>query len=472
MYAFILLLSIIAIVYVASQDSEGFKTLHKPNIIPPAVCPPGTSSFPAKGEQDRSINLDAVKPFTMPGELPIAGYSQIAASSPLPYQDTTLIKASRQQLGSLLEMLKGFMAFEAQELADKSDPSIQLPLQNAKSDLHVVQREVDVMNRSPGIQSTLTLTNLNEMYSNLAYLQQKVRLEGAAGSGIREGFQNPSAVASPQDLKDFIGRIQGEILRLSASGTTDPIMNARVKALTDMKANIQQIIDQVNKGTMNVADIPVMKSDIDRALPILGTPSEPLPQVIKQFGLPAGLANMLPSSLQKDPQTMQQINTLINTYGKQFIDGVSATFQVKYTPPNVFKSTIDQTGFPSAGDLNNVSNAKFIPSDQGTVTDILAQFPQDAGRGPIRGTSHGPVQGPNKAPAHFDWKQRAKEIETQVKARGLKPEDFGITGITNPSKEFSWKGYARMICTRLQATMDPGLPETCGCPPMDWRGWR
>ena len=43
---------------------------------------------------------------------------------------------------------------------------------------------------------------------------------------------------------------------------------------------------------------------------------------------------------------------------------------------------------------------------------------------------------------------------------------------TKVSNEFSWKGYARMICTRLQATMDPSLPETCGCPAMDWPGWR
>ena len=472
MYAFVLLLSIVAIVYVASQNSEGFKTLNKPNNIPPVVCPPGSSSIPAKGELDRSINLNNVKPHSIPGEMPTAPYQQIAASSPLPYQDTTLIKANMVQLNSLLEMLKSFMAFEAQELADKSDPSIQLPLQNAKSDLHVVQREVEVMNRSPGIQSTLTLTNLNEMSSNLAYLQQKVRLEGAAQSGSKsEGFQNQ--VATQQDLKEFIGRIQGEIMRLSASGTNDPIMNSRVKALTDMKANVQQIIDQVNKGAIHATEIPIMKSDIEKALPILGKPSEPLPQVIKSLKLPAGLANALPSSLQKDPQTMQQINSLISTYGKQFIDGVSATFQVSYRPQNHCNSTIDKSGFPSVDDLNNVSNAQFMPVDYGIITDHQAQLPEDAGRGPIRGSSHGPVQGPNRGPAHFDWKQRAKEIEDQVRQRGLKPEDYGIMNkITTRSKEFSWKGYARMICTRLQATMDPGLPETCGCPPMDWKGWR
>jgi hypothetical protein len=28
------------------------------------------------------------------------------------------------------------------------------------------------------------------------------------------------------------------------------------------------------------------------------------------------------------------------------------------------------------------------------------------------------------------------------------------------------------VCTRLQASFDPGLPEYCGCPPVDWAGWR
>jgi len=39
------------------------------------------------------------------------------------------------------------------------------------------------------------------------------------------------------------------------------------------------------------------------------------------------------------------------------------------------------------------------------------------------------------------------------------------------SGDFSWKGYAKMICTRLAATMDTGLPVACGCPPGDWKGW-
>jgi hypothetical protein len=340
------------------------------------------------------------------------------------------------------------------------------------------------------------------MSSNLAYLQQQVRLTGAAGTlqgpinEFEEGFitiptkpNGPNAtakanatrgqVATIEDLRDFIGKIQGEILRLSASGTNDPIIKSRVAALTDMKANIQQIIDQVEKGTLMAVEIPVMKNDLDRAFPILGKPGEPLPDIIKTLGLPKGLANALPSSVQKDPQTMRQINMLVDKYADQIINGVSASFSVKYTSPNEANSgsngsqqiiqrsvpssqpsTIDKTGYPSVADLSSVSNTMFMPvGGDAPVTDQLAARPTDAGRGP----------------SHFDWKARAKQIEDQIKQRGLNPTDFGIDPkltTADRSKEFSWKGYAKMICTRLQATMDPALPETCGCPPMDWKGWR
>ena len=65
----------------------------------------------------------------------------------------------------------------------------------------------------------------------------------------------------------------------------------------------------------------------------------------------------------------------------------------------------------------------------------------------------------------------SKILVNQIKKRGLNPADFGVIS-QKVSDDFSWKGYTRMICTRLEATMDPSLPETCGCPPMNWPGWR
>ena len=484
---FVLLFVLIVIYLFASSDAmEGFDPMNQmpshtvkvpvskvPVLVPPPPATTDTANKAITKTLTDSSNCNTmtgkatVSPRLVPGDIPVAPYQQIGATNPLPYQDTTLIKANRQQLISLLELLKGFLAFEAQELSEKSDPTIQLPLATARSDFQVLQNEVSVLNRNPGVQPTITLSHLNDMNSNLAFLQQQVRLMGSAGTlqgpiyqFTEEGFQGTQGPATLEDLEAFVTRIQGEILRLSASGTTDPTMTSRVAALTQMKNDVQTIVDQVNKGTLMRVEIPIMKDDIDKALPILGKPSEPLPQLLKAAKLPAGLANALPSNVQKDPDTMREISKLVDKYGDQIVKGITATFQVKYAPAESHQrnSTIDQTGFPSLNDLANVSNAKFIPNDSGApVTDRLAALPAQAGRGP----------------SHFDWKQRAKEIEAQIKKRGLKPADFGMMQEGSKiSADFSWKGYARMICTRLQATTDPSLPETCGCPPMNWKGWR
>ena len=472
MFTFLSLLFVLIVIFLLTSQKDHFKDVPPTHTVQIPTVPPATALLPGSSEKAAPESVADVAPYTLPGEIPLAPYGQVATMSPLPYQDTTMIKANRQQILSLLEMLKGFLAFEAQQLTEKSDPSIQLPLSNARSDFQVLQNAVDLLNRNPGLQPTMTMTTLNEMSSNLAYLQEQVRLSGSAGSlqgptnQFTEGFTS-STKATLKDLTEFVGRIQGEIIRLSASGTTDPIVNSRVSALTNLKNDVQGIITKLNNNSMQPNEVPILKSDIDKALPLLGNPSRPLGEIIKTLGLPPGLANILPANLIKDPETKQYIGSLIDKYAEQIVNGVSASFNVKYTAPGeastsesqrAASSTIDTLGFPSMADLNNVSNAKFAPYDSGSpVTDHLAPTPSDAGRGP----------------SQFDWKQRSKEIEAQVKQRGLQPADFGIMPEgTKTSSDFSWKGYARMMCTRLQATSDPSLGITCGCPPMDWKGWR
>lgn len=486
MFAFLALLFILMVIYFftsTNEINEGFNPVntspsHKVN-IPINIIPPAISAPPVRNTDESNV-----MPSNLPGQLPIAPYEQIAAMSPLPYQDTTLIKANRQQLIDTLELLKGFLAFEAQEISERSDPTIQLPLNTARGDFHTLQSQVEVLNRNPGLQPSITLSHLNEISSNLAYLQREVRLIGAAGpiqgpiyeftQQVNEGFEDNGQIATPDDLKEFVTRISSEIIRLQASGTTDPNMNARVVALTQMRNQVNTILEQVQTGALMSVEIPIMKSDIDKAFPVLGKMDQPLPQIIKTFGLPRGLANLLPPNVSKNPEVSREINKLVDKYAETVVNGLSGQVSLKYTSPREVEkarnmnSTIDKTGFPSMSDLNNTNNTYFMPngnksqtdlsfSGKSSVTDKLAPKPQDAGRGP----------------SHFDWKTRAKEIEDQVRKRGLNQNDFGIMQQnTKVSDDFSWKGYARMICTRLQATMDPSLPETCGCPPMDWNGWR
>lgn len=475
-YSFFAFVVILLVVYqwssMASKEGFDSKQVRLPTTVP--VSP---------------VLTDPVQPSSLPGPLPVAPYQEIASMSPLPYQDTTQIKANRQQLVSLLEMLKGFLAFEAQHLSERSDPTIQLPLQTARSDFQELQSQVSVLNRNPGLQPTITMKHMNDMSSNLAFLQNQVRLIGAAGplqgptNEFAEGFTVPQSraktgTASIAELNDAMSRIQGEIVRLSASGTTDPLIQKRVATLTNIKNDIKTIVDQVTANTLTASEIPIKSSDIKNMLPMLGNMSQPLPQLIQENKLPQGLGNLLPKSAQQDPETMRQINRLVDKYADQIVKGVSASFTVRYEPPKepcakgrnashgapnalpkVSKaSTVDRTGFPSLFDLQSASQQQFMPYDSGAVTDPMAPTPQDAGRGP----------------SQFDWKQRTKEIEDQVKKRGIRPEDVGMMPPnTKVSPEFSWKGYARMVCTRLQAaSMDPSLAVSCGCPPMDWKGWR
>ena len=74
----------------------------------------------------------------------------------------------------------------------------------------------------------------------------------------------------------------------------------------------------------------------------------------------------------------------------------------------------------------------------------------------------------------FSWKERSKQICEQVAARGYSPREFGCMDDPETVKRegFSWRGYTRMICTRLGTIYDPGVPELCGCPPATWSGWK
>lgn len=503
MFSFVLVLLITLTLYHMTKEREGFTSpLTKPmekvverlssfppkNALSPTPVPPPPALSRSSSSADPSPSL-------LPGPLPIAPFEQTAAMNPLPYQDTTAVKANRQQLVSALEMLKGFLAYEAPHLEERSDPSIQLPLQTARSDFFMIQNEISVLNRNPGVQPTILLTHLNDISSNLAFLQQKVRLLGTAGAlqgpiysfrdeGVGEtleGFTTtdsttgsttaPPQIATEAELVDFLAKVEAERIRLSASATTDPVNQGRVRALTEIRQTIRAILEQLRSKQMLPTEVPILKADLDKAFPVLGKPSEPLPQLIRALQLPPGLANLLPSNVRKDKETTRQINRLVDKYADAIVNGISARFEVAYTPPSVSErgrranSTVDKSGFPSLADLDNVSKGTFSLYDSGRpVTDRLAALPQEAGRGP----SSTPA-----GPARFDWKERARQIEDQIRKRGLRPVDFGIMPRNQKvSADFSWKGYAKMMCTRLQATMDPALPETCGCPPMDWKGWR
>lgn len=431
--------------------------------------------------------------FELPGEIPGGPYEQIAKNSPQVYKDPSLIKTTRQRIKNTLETLKGFLAFQAQEIENRSDPTIQLPLTTARSDFKRLSASVNVLQRNPGLTPEQTEQQMDEIEDNLAYLQREVELIGVNRpfqSPVHdldlEGFDNPSSSGSSgspapndpatlQELTDFSARIQGEILRLSASGTTDPLVIARVGNLTKMKTTVDDIVFKLQTGAMLAPEVPITSGTVQKALPILGKMDEPLPQVLRSLNLPAGLANMLPANL--DANSQQQINQLIDKYGEEFIKGVSAKASIsfEYTPAGLQginanqaqgqtlssaqqapaplqqqpsdPTDVSNTGFPNTGNLQNVSK-EYWPERRG-MGERFPVFPT----------------------AKYDWRTKVFDITNAIRRRGMNVKDLGgftVDELGNVSKDFSWKGYAQMICKRLGTVDEYGSDVACGCPPDTW----
>lgn len=506
MYAFLCLLIVLLVLYViADQTKKESFVGEVPLFTKSEVTIPASMKEPAVTELPVSEELE-VEGTVLPGALPVGPYQQLFRNAPYVYQEPSLVRTNRARILELLERVKGFLAFQAQEIEDRSDPAIQLPLQTVRGDFKRLESEANVLQRNPGIQPQMTELDVAQIDDNLAYLQREVELiganrpfqspvhdldlEGFTGSQkesltkeFKEGFQ--SQTATPNELKTFSQKLQAEILRLSASGTTDPIVHARVGNLTKMKSDVDEIVTNVNSGAMLQTEIPIESSSIDQALKVMGKPSQALPQILKAYDLPAPLASLLPTGVANDPESRRDIGNLISKYANDFFQGASTelSFKVNYVSPrevqmaeaqdsglnsyyNEDESTITKTGFPSKRDLHSVAvdDSLTAMAAPDAITDPYAMDVRAEGRTPMTA---------EKGPSHFDWRRRAYDIVDQIKKRGMKPSDFGadLKGLAKPSASFSWKGFTQMICTRLQATDSYAMDEMCGCPPRSWKGW-
>ena len=103
----------------------------------------------------------------------------------------------------------------------------------------------------------------------------------------------------------------------------------------------------------------------------------------------------------------------------------------------------------------------------------IGALPTPAAGAPIDPYSNYPHPTDRTNTSGFDWQRRSKEICENARKRGLNPADFGcMPAGTEVSNDFSWRGYARMLCNRLQTDYYTGVPEACGCPPTNWPGWK
>jgi hypothetical protein len=435
-----------------------------------------------------------------PSDLPTAPYEQRAKENPNPYRNPTNEPAKYIRLLGVKEDLQAFFGFQAGELETSNDPSIQIPLTRARADMGELIDVQSVMERNPGLPSRITVKQLDDIQSNLNYLRAVLNDLVKSGaiqmtapldsSSISEGFEDLATGprATLKELQDFQIRIVVELKRLYATGTSDPVVQARINTLNRIKDDVDDVITKIEQKFYTPSTIPIFKSDIEKALPVLGKPTDPLPQILQKTNLPPAIASLFPGGLSpKDQEQAVQITNVLKGYMKNLFEGASWGFSFKYDNPNIAKLKAEAAKEDKSGEdpqlvsgLPGVKNggARFSGTGVGLrepvqTQDISRELPTDSSfEAGLPGTSINRTL-PTPESGTLDWKERAQQIKDQVRRRGMNPMDFGAMpedAIVGP--DFSWRGYTMMMCMRLNTTMDPGLAQSCGCPPQNWSGWK
>jgi hypothetical protein len=303
---------------------------------------------------------------------------------------------------------------------------------------------------------------------------------GSTGSTGSTGT-NGSANASLYELRDLVVRISAEIIRLQASGTTDPIVTQRVKVLSSVESAVIDIIRYVETGQIKESDIPILKSDYTAFLPVMSNMNTPLPNLISNAGISSTLNSLFPLYMGGDISGASLAKSLFDKYAGGLMKNLSWSLNLSHKSEAELRIAQEMARGLSGGSVDNTNSmgpyAAAPPTAYRGMFDsvIKNKMNQTTHTGSTGSTgSSGPIHQANMGgPIKLDWKKRSQQICDMIDRRGLKSSDFGCMKNTDSvSSNFSFRGYAKMICARLATNYDPGIPELCGCPPPTWAGWR
>jgi hypothetical protein len=506
---FLVIAGILFTIYMINKR-EGFQDsgLNVPLAGPPVAQLPGE----AKPFDPPSTNLLAPPP------------GQIASVGSKPYEDPVMQKASANRINNVYVTLQGFLKNEAPNVQSMSDPSIQLPLATARSDSNRLNDELLVLKRNPGLESSLTVGDVNSIEANLGYLQKKWRLsantiEPFQNKGLfsmfsgwfSESFQDMEDVSGTEseavpdesnpvtmnDLNDLSSRIAVETIRLNASGSTDPLVQGRIGTLTEIKNKVDDLITQVQDGAMNIQDIPLTQADIATFLPIMSNLNSPVPQILNTTGMNPVLQNLFQTYSGGDSAGGAAAQEMFDKYAGMLLKNTSWDLNLSYVgeaEQNMTKQEADSI----TSMVNLLQGSTVVEFDEAPETDYQGQLQdltqsmdaqsyranQNGAKG-VQSNAKGDqssaksVQSAAKSnardprlPTPYDWQPRTTQICKQIAARGMTPGDFGCVNPSSVSDNFSWRGNAKMICNRLSTLYDSSIPAACGCPPVGWPGWR
>jgi hypothetical protein len=444
-----------------------------------------------------------------------------------------MVKGTKAMLRQLKQDMDGFAAFEMPNFPDISDPSIKLPLTRFKGDYQRIKDEIAVVDRTPGIEPQISVREINDIAANLRFLQRSYRTyannemvpapttpECQVGMDVTEGFggsnlvddaypdkddsRGPSvggwwnnlksALTSDPDYSDdpnydritpvqleiLIQKLNIELVRLQASGSTDPVIQARVNVFTKIKYSLTNVQKDVKSGAISPNAIPIRVSDYNTFLPALDMADSEIPSLINK----TGVAGLFGKFLGNDSSGNEIDESLLNKYSNALLSGLSYKVDINYVSPNevaIHQADAVKAMYENGGGLDidpgffesfETGHPMTMSGSRGEFEDITRQLDKEGFEG-----SMGIRKPRRQKPAGtFDWKKRSQEIYENVLKAGMKPADYGfnpaIYAKGGAAADFSWRGHTKMVCNRLATHSDNAMPEQLGCPPASWKGWR
>ncbi len=467
------LILILAIVSNTCTDWKVFEGFQSKKEVPP----------PTKLTDDKEP-----KGYTNVADLPGAPVSGLAQTNSLPFQDPSLMKASQQVLNELKQDMDGFAANELPGMEDKSDPAVKLPITRFKGDYQRVKDELRVVSRNDGLESQLTMDDIQGMAANLRFLQRSYRLfmnngmvpqvETGMSKVGTEGFEDKQTSTSssdettpisPDQLNMLGQKLAVEVTRLQATGTTDPVLQARVGILTKMKQTVDDLNLKVQSGQMSASQIPIMLSDYNKFLPELNKTGTGIGGLISKSVNPT-LGSLFNSYEKGDVKESELAGDLFDRYAKDLLKGLSV--KISYTSENdveLAKANATSLSIPMGPATNHPG---MVAGSRGEFEEQIRQMDLKGFSEETNGSIRPPSQQPTKI-GNFDWKKMCEDITQNIRRLGMNPYDFGaLKDNSAVSKDFSWRGHVKMMCSRLATANDPAVPEQVGCPPVSWKGWR
>ena len=323
----------------------------------------------------------------------------------------------------------------------------------------------------------------------------------ASGSRPRDAS---GSNASLRDLNELISKLDSTIARFMMYNTTDPVTIARVNILKQYKNKVKDLVNEVVSGARKESEITITKNDYNSFLKSMSDTQSP---VTKLFGDNVALADLFPAYSSGDVSGASIAQYLFNKYSDTIMKGLSFDVNINYASEaeqgiaNALATTLGNNyNTPTStqlGLINNVQpyntmhNNYLSNASNGQFNDVINNLQKQyfgSNKGPQlpkesktdiksdkRKVDNIKSEGSNASVTGqlFNWHERANFICDSIEKRGLNPDDFACLHPDQyVSEDFSWRGYAKMVCGRLGTSYDTSLPEVCGCPPTTWAGWK